>query len=181
MNYFETYYFETSAVNYLFGNLFNDNRFSTVKKKRLQLSKRRKWYISSIVLWEIFLSKNKKRKNQLFDFSRTLFYDYLIPSPEEIIINYINSGLPLIEKKYLLRSKSIFAKEWEKACKDFDYFFAPDENQVAEYTKHLRFIGKYFTKTSKGYSLKSYSDLDSISSKIDSFFLTMCGKKLRMH
>ena len=179
MTHYSTYYFETSAVNYYYDNVFgNDKHYSSLKTKQLQLNKKRKWYISAIVLWELFLSKDKKRRNELFDFSRKLFYDYLMPSPEEIIINYIKSGMNITEKKYLLRSESVFAKEWEKACSDLNYWFEPNEEQLIRYTKHLRLLGDILNKATQGYVLQTFRDIDSNTNKIHGAFLKSIWDKV---
>lgn len=164
-------YFETSAVNYLFDNVFNNQENSSIKTKELQIKKGRKWQISNITLWEIFLINNEERRYDLFDFSRSLFYDHLISSPEEIIVNYIKSGCPIIETQYELNSKSLFSSEWTAACKNLDYAFQPDREQIESLTEHLRFLGKYFVKTKKGYSLKSLNNFDEVSDKINGAFL----------
>jgi len=157
----ERYYFETSAVNFLYDIFSKDEKHSSVKTKNLQVSKGRKWYISSATLWEIFKTKDEERRYDLFDFSRCLFYDHLIKSPEEIIVNYIQSGCPSIEKSYCLDSSDsgLFAKEWREACKDIRFVFQPDIKQLNERTKSLQFFGKYLYKKQKGYELKSYQEL----------------------
>ncbi|MBN2286333.1 MAG: hypothetical protein JXI43_07785 [Tissierellales bacterium] len=53
----ESYYFETSAVNFLYDIFSKDDEFNSIKTKNLQISKGRKWYISSATLWEIFKTK----------------------------------------------------------------------------------------------------------------------------
>lgn len=166
-----TIYFETSAVNYLFDKVFSSPNHSSIKTKNLQIKKNRKWYISSITLWELFLTKDITRRYDLFDFSRCLFYDYLIASPEEIITNYVKNNCPQIEKKYDLTSHSLFYKEWTNACKNLAYKFQPERSQIESYTKHLRFLGEYFVKTKNGYVLKSFDDFDQVSTKIDGAFL----------
>jgi len=171
-------YYETSSVNYLFDNVFSNPNFSSVATKKLQIQKGRKWQISSVTLWEIFLTKDKQRRSDLFDFSRCLFYDTLISSPEEIIINYINNGCPIIEQYYELNSKSLFSEEWAFACKELDYFFEPDREQLDTFTEHLRFLGQYFVKTNKGYALKTYKYLDEVSDKISGAFLKSIFDKL---
>jgi len=153
-------YFETSSVNFLYDNVFNNNENSSIKTKKLQISKGRKWQISNITLWEIFLTKDENRRFELLDFSRSLFYDYLISSPEEIIINYIAKGCPEIETQYELSSKSLFSTEWEQACNDLDYFFEPNREQIESLTEHFRFIGEYFIKKNRGYSLLSFNELE---------------------
>lgn len=150
---YQNWYFETSSVNYLFDNIFSKEQYSSIKTRKLQLRKRRKWYISNITLWEIFLTSNVKRKTELFDFSRSLFYKELMPSIEELIINYINNGLPTIEQRYELKSKSIFSKHWKKACKNTSYFFEPNVKDLKTHTLYYRFLGEYFVKTNKGYVL----------------------------
>jgi len=137
-------YVETSAVNYLFDNIFNSPKNSSLKTKELQISKGRKWYISSLTLWEIFLTKNEPRRFGLFDFSRCLCYDYLMPSPEEIIVNYIKSGCPKIEKRYELKSNSLFSDEWTHACANLNYAFQPDREQLEERTKSIRLMAEIF-------------------------------------
>jgi len=175
-------YYETSSVNYLFDNVFSNPNFSSIATKKLQKQKGRKWQISNVTLWEIFLTKDRQRRNDLFDFSRCLFYDTLISSPEEIIINYIKNGCPTIEGYYELDSKSLFAQEWTFACKEIDYFFEPDREQLNSFTQHLRFLGDYFVKTNKGYLLKSYKDLDEVSDKISGVFLnSMFDRLLKLY
>jgi hypothetical protein len=173
-----TLYFETSAVNYLFDNVFSSSEKSSVKTKEFQLKKNRKWYISSITLWELFLTKNLSRRFNLFDFSRCLFFDQLIASPEEIITNYIKSKCPSIEKRYDLASRSLFSNEWTIACKNLNYEFQPERSQIESITKHLRFLGEYFIKTKRGYRLRSFDDFDQVSTKINAAFLKYIFKSL---
>src|ERR1035437_7643512 len=174
----ESIYFETSAANYLFDNVFSRPDCSSIKTKNLQKQKGSKWYISNITLWEIFLTKNEKRRYDLFDFSRCLFYDYLIPSPEEIIINYIKGGCPIIEKRYELKSESLFAKEWTMACKNLNYAFQPDRYQLELRSQHFRSICEYFVVTKRGYLLSSYKDFNTISGKLDGAFIEYIFNKL---
>ena len=150
---YQNWYFETSSINYLLDKVFSGPENSSIKTRRLQLKKSRKWYISNIALWEIFLTSNEERRRELFDFSRCLFYKDLMPSIEELLINYINNGLPNIEKRYKLKSKSIFSKHWKKSCQNLSYFFEPELTDLKRYTKYYRFLGEYFVKTNNGYVL----------------------------
>lgn len=171
-------YFETSSINYLSDLIFSNPNFSSLATKKLQIEKGRKWQISNVTLWEIFLTKDEKRRYDLFDLSRCLFYDSLICSPEEIIINYIQSGCPVVENQYELDSKALFSQEWLTACKNLDYAFQPDRGQLEEFTTHVRFMGDYFIKTGKGYSLKTINHLDDVSDKINGAFLKSMLDKL---
>lgn len=163
----ESLYFETSAVNSLYNFFSRDEKYSSVKTKALQISKKRCWYISSATLWEIFKTKDEDLRFALFDFSRCLFYDHLITSPEEIIINYIKSGCPLIEKQYCLNSSEygLFAKEWRHACTDLNFAFQPDEVQLKQRTDSFQFLGKYLYKKQNGYELRSYKEITDYSYK----------------
>lgn len=169
-------YIETSAVNYLFDYVFSLPQNSSVKTKALQMQKGRKWYISAITLWEIFLTKNEKRRFDLLDFSRCLFYDYLIPSPEEIIINYIKNGCPKIEKQYELKSNSLFSKEWTRSCQDLNYAFQPDREQIEERTKEIRLISEIFHTPLL--VPKSIYDLNNAETKLTNDFLKYVFNKI---
>lgn len=182
MNNFNHIYFETSAVNYLFDNVFNNEKYSSFETRKLQTAKGRKWQISNIALWEIFLTKKQSRREVLFDFSRSLFHEELLSSPEEIIINYLKAGCPKVEKKYPLISKSLFAKEWKIACNDSRYFFEPNREQLELYTEHFRFIGNYFVKNSKGYIINTDHKFNEFTNKIDNAFLkSIYDKLLKLH
>lgn len=171
MKEIKRFYFETSSVNYLADLIFSSPNFGSLATKKLQIEKGRKWQISNVTLWEIFLTKDENRRYDLFDLSRCLFYDTLICSPEELIVNYIKSGCPKIEEQYELDSKALFAKEWTLACKNLDYAFQPDGELLENFTKHFRFLGEHFVKSSKGYILKPINELDEVSAKIGSSYL----------
>lgn len=172
------FYFETSAVNYIADMIFNNPDFGSLATRKLQIEKGRKWQISNVALWEIFLTKDEDRRYYLFDLSRCLFYEKLISSPEEIIINYIISGCPRIEKQYELDSKGTFSAEWTKACNNLDFAFHPDNKQLEDITNHFRFIGEYFVKSAKGYRLVSVKEIDHFSDKIDGAFLKSSYNRL---
>jgi hypothetical protein len=93
----------------------------------------------------------------------------LIPTPEEVIVNYIRSGCPEIEERYDLESKSIFAKEWRKACKDLSFAFQPDKQQLEERTKYNRIITETFE--SPLFVSKSLYDLSDTNTKLTNAFL----------
>lgn len=163
-NNYQNWYFETSSVNYLLDNLFSKPEYSSIKTKKLQLRKRRKWYISNITLWEIFLTNNVERRKELFDFSRCLFYKDLMPSIEELLVNYINNGLPIVETRYKLKSNSLFSKHWKKSCRNRAYFFEPNISDLKKHTEYYRFLGKYFIKKNNGFIL-NFNEKISIDGK----------------
>lgn len=134
------FYFETSAVNKFFENRTIEDAIAT---KQLQKEKGRKWRISVVTLWELFLTNEKEKHLKLFDFCRCLFDEYLMPSPEELIVNYLNSGCPIYEKKYPLISKSLMAYHWEKATLDKTFYFKPSKEDLHIRTHIWRMHGKF--------------------------------------
>lgn len=164
---YQNWYFETSSVNYLLDEVFTGPENSSIKTRKLQLKKSRKWYISNITLWEIFLTNNEERRRELFDFSRCLFYKDLMPSVEELLINYINNGLPNIEERYKLKSKSIFSRHWRKSCQNLSYFFEPELADLKRHTEYYRFLGEYFIKTNNGYVLNFVEDISLDGKKLE--------------
>ncbi len=160
------YYFETSAVNYIYELFQRQKEFGSLATRKLQNSKGIYWKLSSITLWELFQIKNKEKRYEIFDLARCLFDQSLISSPEEIIINYVNSGSPNVESHYDLVASGSFAIEWQLACNNLGYYFEPDSEQAQMLTEHLRFIGEYFIKTNRGYSLKTYKEIDEISDRL---------------
>ncbi len=90
-----------------------------------------------------------------------------MPSIEELLINYINNGLPLIERRYKLKSKSLFGKEWNKACRNINFFFEPDIETLKRHTEYYRFFGEYFIKTNNGYSLSFNEKISVDEKKVD--------------
>lgn len=88
----EFWYFETSAVNYLMDNMSNGDAIET---KKLQLIKNRDWCLSPMTLLEILQTSDYGHRDQIISFSRRLFSEELLASPEETIIHYIQRGFPL--------------------------------------------------------------------------------------
>ena len=133
-------YFETSAINNFAENRSIEDAIAT---KELQHAKGRRWAISIVTLWEIFLINNENDRDNLFNFSRFLFDEFLVPSPEEIIVNFIKAGCPNIEKKYPFKSHGLLSDEWRRACRNKQYFFCPSKQDLKFRTKVWREYGKF--------------------------------------
>jgi len=133
-------YFETSAIN-----KFAENRpiGDAIATKELQQEKGRRWLISIVTLWEIFLTTNKEKAKRLIDFSRFLFDEDLIGSPEEFITNFVSTGCPMYEKRYPLISKGVMSKEWKEACRNKTFLFHPSEQDLKFKTYFWRMFGKF--------------------------------------
>ena len=105
----ETWYFETSAVNFF---AQDRNVQDAIATKAFQNVKGRKWVISPVTLWEILLTGDESKKENLLYFSQNLFDRELLPAPEELIIDYIMNNFPLVEQPRDLISKSNIANVW---------------------------------------------------------------------
>ncbi len=132
-------YFETSAVNYM------TDRFSigdAIATKAFQEVRGRKWIISPVAIWEILLTTDDVRKEELIYFSQHLFHEKLMPSPEEMVIKYIEQGCPLIEKKRPLISESSLAKTWNDLCDTPQKTFIYDKENLKKKNKIIVDINK---------------------------------------
>lgn len=105
----EITYFDTSAVNYMHGLLSISDAATT---KAFQEVRGREWRISPVTIWEILLTRDQVRKESLLHFSQHLFARELMPSPEEMLVKYIEVGCPLVEKQYPLVSSFKWSKTW---------------------------------------------------------------------
>lgn len=106
-------YIETSALNALHGDLEREDAIAT--KAHLNL-KGKGWFISPVVLWEIQATEDQEHREKLIYFAQHLFQDVLLPSPEELLINYIKAGCPTNETKYDLVSSGMYATAWKDIC-----------------------------------------------------------------
>ena len=101
-------YFDTSAVNWLFDNILKRPE-DVVATKKLQIQKGRRWMISSVVLDEILGTKDLLRREKLIYFSQNLFDRELMPSPSEIIFNYVENKFPKTEKSIFFSKSHPFS------------------------------------------------------------------------
>lgn len=137
------FYFETSAINKFVKDRSVEDAMAT---KELQYSKGRRWAISAVTLWEIFLTTTDNDRDNLFDFSRFLFDEFLVPSPEEIIVNFVKAGCPITEKKYPFKSHGLLSDDWRRACRDKNYFFCPSERDLKFRTKVWHSYSKFIDR-----------------------------------
>lgn len=132
-------YFETSAVNYLVDNLRIQDAIATRSR---QLAKGNKWYLSPVVFWEIFLTSDDKRRDQIIFFSQHLFYNELLKSPAEIIVDYIERGLPdtLFYKEF--HSETTVAQIWRNAAGNPSVTFNFDKEVLNHWTNYIKRASK---------------------------------------
>lgn len=111
----ELWYFETSAVNFL---VEGRSILDALATKQLQLNQGRDWRISPVTLFEILMTSNEDRREQLLHFSQHLFSRELLPSPSELIVDYIRQGMPQLEQFHTLQSRSRIADVWRTVTDD---------------------------------------------------------------
>lgn len=159
MNRLQRYYFETSAFN-SFAEKYNIE--DAVATKALQNLKGRGWYISPVVLWEVLLTTEEIKRESLIHFSQHLFEPDLLPSPEELIVQYIKSGCPESEAEYPLISRGIFSDSWRDICSIKEKTLKYEPKLITEKTKVLRDIARLFHEFTKSNSI-DISDTEEIA------------------
>ncbi|MBU1207741.1 MAG: hypothetical protein KKH04_12550 [Proteobacteria bacterium] len=107
------HYFETSAINYAYSRLSINDASAT---KAFQELRGRKWMFSPVNIWEILLTGDDEQKEKIIHFCQYLFHEELLPSPEELLIAYIQRGCPEIEPAGKLQSSSRLAEIWRDLC-----------------------------------------------------------------
>ncbi|MCC1497960.1 hypothetical protein [Alcanivorax sp. 1008] len=136
----EIWYFETSAVNLFVQGLSVESALAT---KHLQLNKGRDWRLSPVTLWEVLMTSDKTRREEILYFCQHLFSGELLPSPAELIISYIKQGMPKVERIRNLKSSSIIAEVWKGLVSDRSKTFDLDHAELRRKAK----LTQSFTKS----------------------------------
>ena len=104
------FYLDTSGINYFADNAIDFDLLSFLKKNlKFDL------FLSPINLWEIMLNSDEKRRDYLIYWSQFNCAKYLLKSPAEIILNYIQSGCPLKSRRFFYENpftKTEIGKTW---------------------------------------------------------------------
>ncbi len=132
-------YFETSAVNFLVDKLRVQDAIAT---KSLQLAKGNRWYLSPVVFWEVFLTGDDTRMEQIIFFCQHLFFNELLKSPSEIIIDYIERGLPRTQFYKEFHSNTSIAHVWKNAAGNPSVKFVFDKELLSDWTGYLKRASK---------------------------------------
>ncbi|PCJ39669.1 MAG: hypothetical protein COA71_13590 [SAR86 cluster bacterium] len=131
------WYFETSAVNeFMKGRTIQD----ALATKNFQLDKERDWRLSPVTLWEILMTSNESRREEIIYFCQHLFGRELLPSPAELIIPYIQQGMPKVEKVRELVSTSAIANTWRDLIDDRNKTFILDHDDLRGKIRHIQSI-----------------------------------------
>ncbi len=132
-------YFETSALNSFAEKHTIQDAIAT---KAFQNTRGRGWYLSPVVLWEVLLTSNEEDRERLIHFAQHLFEPDLLPSPEELIVRYVETGCPVVEREYHLSSNGAFSAAWRDICQNKEKTLIYDQPLIAQKTKVLREIAR---------------------------------------
>jgi hypothetical protein len=153
----EVWYFDTSAVNYLQKQLSVGDAIAT---KAFQEVRSREWRLSPVTIGEILLTKDVVKRESLIYFCQHLFFRELMPSPEEMLIAYIEAGCPLEETRYPLVSKLDVAVTWRALCDVKDKTFIYDQSQLERQRKGFAAVLKDFRQLVRYRGLNVPDNLD---------------------
>ena len=109
-------YLETSAINFLADKYsYQDGRETYTYHKM----KGTRFYISNVSIWEILLTSNKEKREQLIQYIQNIGHPKLINSPSEMIINYIMKKLYLdfIQNQKMLLQERVRERKYLKKGK----------------------------------------------------------------
>jgi hypothetical protein len=136
-------YLETSAINFLADKYsYQDGRETYTYHKM----KGTRFYISNVSIWEILLTSNKEKREQLIQYIQNIGHPKLINSPSEMIINYIRKGFPVYEPKYDFHSSLYIASTWEDICENRNKTFVFDAEDLKIRSKMIRSLFKMASK-----------------------------------
>lgn len=137
------YYLETSAVNRLADEVA-DFEFLNFLQRALKID----FCVSSVVLWEILLNSSASRKERLLFWLQAASSSYLLKSPSEILVAYLEAGLPIKDRKafwYDRASKQNIARIWAKINRKTERTLLSDLEELKERTAPLRQLSKLHT------------------------------------
>ena len=139
MRNMEIWYLETSAINeFVKGHSIED----TLATKQLQLNKGRDWRLSPVTLWEILMTTNEVQRDKLIHYCQCLFSKELLPSVGEIIVPYIEQGMPKYEEGRKLVSNTKLADVWRNLVDDRNSSFSIDHKELKSRVKLIQSTSK---------------------------------------
>lgn len=140
-------YFETSAVNWFFNGRTVGDAIAT---KSFQNVRGKYWWISPVTLWEILLTSDDTYKNEIIFFCQHLFEATLLPSPEELIVDFIRQGCPTVEMPRQMASRSQIAITWKDLCKNKAKVFSYDKDELKNRIQLISSFTKLLHKVVRG-------------------------------
>lgn len=142
------WYLDTSAVNFFSQIMSFENAELT---RKLQYSKDRFWCISPATVWELLANTDQAKRTEITDFALRLCHPKLLPSPEELIVNFIEGGIPKCEKysQGMLESTSNIALTWDLHSKNEELYFKFDTKLLRDRFRALREVSRNMRKLIK--------------------------------
>lgn len=136
-------YLETSAINYFVDNFPIESAEATYGHHIL---KGTRFYISNVSIWEILLTNNVERREEIVQHIQRLGFQKLIKSPSEFIINFIENGCPAEENKFDIHSNIDLAETWSHIWKDKRLTFLYSQDELKKRSNLIRNLFKYASK-----------------------------------
>ncbi len=134
------HYLETSAIN-VFADEIVDFNFNNGLQRAMKID----FCISSIGLWEILLNGDPSRKERLIFWTQFNCVDYLLKTPAEIVISYLEAGLPLKDRKrfwFDRASTQPLAETWKRIHGRRDRTILVEYDSLMKRTEPIRELGK---------------------------------------
>lgn len=105
--------------------------------------------ISSVTLWEVFLNSDESRREYLLNWMQFSCANYLLKSPSEIIIDYINRQFPIKERMLFKEdpeTKLALGQTWKCIHGKVDKTFNIDTNSIRERSEVIRLFSKKYSQ-----------------------------------
>jgi hypothetical protein len=138
------HYIETSALN-LFADELHDFEFNTLYQKVMKVD----LCISPVVLWEVLLNSDNSRKERLICWAQFSCVDYLLKSPAEIVIRYIQSGAPMKDRMDFYRNRATdlaIGTIWSSIHCQPDRTILTDLEKLRDQSQALRDLSRSYQK-----------------------------------
>ena len=133
-------YLDTSGLNFL-ADYIGDADVFRHWKAGLKID----FCISNVVLWEVLLNSDDARKDYLIYWAQFNCSGYLLKSPSELFISYLEKECPLKDKKefWFNRETNLgIGQTWKKIHGNIDKTIPIDIEALKERTKPIRELSK---------------------------------------
>jgi len=139
------HYLETSGLNVLADSLA-DFDFNTLAQHVMKFD----WCISSVVLWEVLLNSSDSRRDFLIYWAQFNCSDYLLKSPAELLVSYLELGMPDSDRKEFWHDRESnldIARVWKRIHKKLDRTIPINFEELKERSEPLRQLSKLYPAT----------------------------------
>lgn len=171
-----TAYFETSALNYVLGNIPQEQILNT---RAYLKSVNKNWLTSPVAIWEILLTSDDLETEKLIFTAQNLFYPTLLASPSELVVRYLKYAYPENKINYPVFSNSSLNDIWKNMAKDTRITFVYDKDALKQKTSLLRKFSKNLPSIIDG---KATSDnlVDGFGTVIQAFYDLLISNGIKL-